>query len=70
MMKTTLLSTRSNDGASDPLGRFWFGTMQNNFDKYGNDISIKQNIGNTLKVRVRLFSFREVNSFDSELGHY
>ena len=32
--------TRSNDGASDAFGRFWFGTMQNNFDIYGNDISI------------------------------
>ena len=37
--------TRSNDGASDALGRFWFGTMQNNFDKNGNDIPIKENIG-------------------------
>ena len=42
--------TRSNDGASDSLGRFWFGTMQNNFDKYGNDISIKQNIGKLYRV--------------------
>ncbi len=42
--------TRSNDGASDALGRFWFGTMQNNFDKYGNDISIKQNIGKLYRV--------------------
>ena len=42
--------TRSNDGASDALGRFWFGTMQNNFDKYGNDISINQNIGKLYRV--------------------
>ena len=49
-IEDSLLSTRSNDGASDPLGRFWFGTMQNNFDKYGNDISIKQNIGKLYRV--------------------
>ena len=33
-----LKSTRSNDGGSDAYGRFWLGTMQNNFDKDGNDI--------------------------------
>jgi len=44
------LLTRSNDGASDALGRFWFGTMQNNFDKDGNDIPIKENIGKLYKV--------------------
>ena len=49
-IEDSLLSTRSNDGASDALGRFWFGTMQNNFDKYGNDISIKQNIGKLYRV--------------------
>ena len=42
--------TRSNDGASDALGRFWFGTMQNNFDKNGNGIPIKDNIGKLYKV--------------------
>ena len=49
-IEDSLLSTRSNDGASDALGRFWFGTMQNNFDKYGNDISINQNIGKLYRV--------------------
>ena len=42
--------TRSNDGASDALGRFWFGTMQNNFDKNGDGIPIKENIGKLYKV--------------------
>lgn len=42
--------TRSNDGASDALGRFWFGTMQNNFDKNGNGIPLKENIGKLYKV--------------------
>ena len=44
------LSTRSNDGASDAYGRFWFGTMQNNFDKDGNSTPIKENIGRLYKV--------------------
>ena len=47
-----LTSTRSNDGGSDAYGRFWFGTMQNNFDKDGNDIPIKKNVGNLYKVDV------------------
>ena len=42
--------TRSNDGASDALGRFWFGTMQNNFDKNGDGIPVKENIGKLYKV--------------------
>ena len=44
------IMTRSNDGASDALGRFWFGTMQNNFDKNGNGIPHKENIGKLYKV--------------------
>ena len=44
------LLTRSNDGASDSLGRFWFGTMQNNFDKNGKSIPINVNIGKLYKV--------------------
>ena len=47
-----LISTRSNDGGSDAYGRFWLGTMQNNFDKDGNDISIRENIGKLYKVEV------------------
>jgi L-arabinonolactonase len=42
--------TRSNDGASDAYGRFWFGTMQNNFDQDGNGIPITDNIGKLYKV--------------------
>ena len=44
------LLTRSNDGASDSLGRFWFGTMQNNFDKNGKSIPINENIGKLYKI--------------------
>ena len=47
-----LTSTRSNDGGSDAHGRFWLGTMQNNFDKDGNDIPIKKNVGKLYKVEV------------------
>ena len=47
-----LLSNRSNDGGSDAHGRFWLGTMQNNFDKDGNDIPIKKNVGKLYKVEV------------------
>ena len=44
--------TRSNDGGSDAHGRFWLGTMQNNFDKDGNDIPINDNIGKLYKVDI------------------
>ena len=47
-----LISTRSNDGGSDAYGRFWLGTMQNNFDKDGNDIPIRENIGKLYKVEI------------------
>jgi len=47
-----LISTRSNDGGSDAVGRFWLGTMQNNFDKDGNDVPIKDNIGKLYKVDI------------------
>ena len=47
-----LISTRSNDGGSDAYGRFWLGTMQNNFDKDGNDVPIKDNIGKLYKVDI------------------
>jgi len=47
-----LISNRSNDGGSDAHGRFWLGTMQNNFDKDGNDIPIKKNVGKLYKVEV------------------
>jgi len=47
-----LISTRSNDGGSDAYGRFWLGTMQNNFDKDGNDLPIRENIGKLYKVEI------------------
>jgi len=51
-IENQLISTRSNDGGSDAFGRFWLGTMQNNFDKDGNDVPIKDNIGKLYKVDI------------------
>lgn len=63
-IEESLLLTRSNDGASDALGRFWFGTMQNNFDKNGNDISVKENIGKLYKVDTD----KKVSIVEEDLG--
>ncbi len=56
--------TRSNDGASDAFGRFWYGTMQNNFDKEGNDIPIKENIGKLYKVDTN----KRISVVEEDLG--
>ena len=56
--------TRSNDGASDALGRFWFGTMQNNFDINGNNIPITRNIGKLYKVDIN----KQVTVMEDDLG--
>ena len=56
--------TRSNDGASDALGRFWFGTMQNNFDKNGNSIPLKENIGKLYKVDTN----KKISVIEENLG--
>ena len=58
------LLTRSNDGASDSLGRFWFGTMQNNFDKNGKSIPINENIGKLYKVDTN----KKISILEEELG--
>ena len=63
-IEDNLLSTRSNDGGSDAYGRFWFGTMQNNFDKDGNDIPIKNNIGKLYKIDLN----NKVNIVEESLG--
>ena len=58
------LLTRSNDGASDSLGRFWFGTMQNNFDKNGKSIPINGNIGKLYKVDTN----KKISIIEEDLG--
>ena len=59
-----LISTRSNDGGSDANGRFWLGTMQNNFDNNGNDIPIKDNIGKLYKVDID----KSISVVEEDLG--
>lgn len=51
-VENTISTTRSNDGASDAMGRFWFGTMQNNFDLNGNDIPVRDFIGKLYKIDI------------------
>ena len=34
-VEENIITNRSNDGASDAKGRFWFGTMQNNINNDG-----------------------------------
>lgn len=37
--------TRFNDGKVDPLGRFWVGTMQNNFGPSGESLAVERSDG-------------------------
>lgn len=39
------LNNRSNDGTSDIEEIFWLSTMENNFDKYKNDILVTKKMG-------------------------
>ena len=55
---------RSNDGASDIKGRFWFGTMQNNLDEEGNDIPITKNSGSLYRLNTDL----TLDKIESNLG--
>ena len=48
---------RSNDGASDIKGRFWFGTMQNNLDEEGNDIPITKYSGSLYRLDIVFIDF-------------
>ena len=55
---------RSNDGASDIKGRFWFGTMQNNLDEEGQDIHITKNSGSLYRLNTDL----TLDKIESNLG--
>ena len=55
---------RSNDGASDIKGRFWFGTMQNNLDEEGNDIPITKHSGSLYRLDIDL----TLDKIESNLG--
>jgi L-arabinonolactonase len=41
---------RSNDGTTDPAGRFWFGTMRNNIAPDGSDLPLTESAGTLYKV--------------------
>ena len=59
-----LIFNRSNDGASDIKGRFWFGTMQNNLDEEGQDIPITKNSGSLYRLNTDL----TLDKIESNLG--
>ncbi len=63
-IEKSIIDTRSNDGASDALGRFWCGSMQNNFDKFGNNIPVKKNIGKLYRVDIN----KDIKIIDENLG--
>ena len=44
-LEPDLQNNRCNDGASDFLGRFWIGTMQNNISSEATDIPLTENSG-------------------------
>ena len=45
-----LPDNRANDGKSDRRGRFWFGTMQNNFNPDGSEKAMTESSGNLWRV--------------------
>ena len=50
-LEPNLPKNRCNDGASDSLGRFWIGTMQNNISPENTDIDIIENSGSLYCVK-------------------
>jgi sugar lactone lactonase YvrE len=41
---------RGNDGATDAMGRFWFGTMMNNIGPHGEDLPITASTGKLFRI--------------------
>ena len=60
-LEPNLKNNRCNDGASDSLGRFWIGTMQNNISPDATDIALTENSGNLYCVN-RDLSFTKQES--------
>jgi L-arabinonolactonase len=55
---------RGNDGATDPRGRFWFGTMQNNVAPDGSDYALIENSGTLYRLDADL----TVTAFETSIG--
>lgn len=52
---------RGNDGAADPAGRFWLGTMQNNIAPDGSSIDIVGNSGALFRIDPDLSCHRMIS---------
>ena len=68
-VEDNISENRSNDGASDALGRLWFGTMQNNFNQDGSARSLNAKSGslyclsdNKLNIRYEIELGKKVSS--------
>ncbi len=48
--EATLKGNRSNDGACDPAGRYWHGTMMNNIAENGADLDITADTGQLHRI--------------------
>jgi L-arabinonolactonase len=55
---------RGNDGATDPRGRFWFGTMQNNIAPDGSDYDLMHNSGTLFRLDLDL----KTTAFEQNIG--
>jgi sugar lactone lactonase YvrE len=55
---------RGNDGATDPRGRFWFGTMQNNVSPDGGDYPIVERSGTLFRLEADL----QAKAFERGIG--
>ena len=50
---TKALGNRFNDGACDPQGRLWIGTMMQNIGPYGEDLDINADTGRLYRVGIK-----------------
>jgi sugar lactone lactonase YvrE len=51
-------ANRSNDGGTDPRGRFWFGTMRNNIAPDGTYLDVPESVGSLYRVGADLVPTR------------
>ena len=59
-----LQENRCNDGASDRMGRFWFGTMQNNISPQATNLPIEKNSGSLYRLDPDL----SLNKMETDIG--